>query len=72
MEKYLADGTAPDKFDAKFFPTSYQYDGTVVNVGETEVMKWTTDSEQPSGYYFFNGDTKTELIRARSRADPGG
>jgi len=67
MEKYLADGTAPDKFDAKFFPTSYQYDGTVVNVGETEVMKWTMDSEQPSGYYFFNGDTKTE----HPAADPG-
>jgi len=67
MEKYLADASAPDKFDAKFFPTSYQYDGNVVNVQETEVLKWISDSEQPSGYVFFNGDTKTE----HPAADPG-
>ena len=67
MEKYLADASAPDKFDAKFFPTSYQYDGNVVNVDETEVLKWVSDSEQPSGYVFFNGDTKTE----HPAADPG-
>merc|ERR1719487_2575472 len=67
MEKYLADESAPDKFDAKFFPTSYQYDGNVVNVDETEVLKWISDSEQPTGHVFFNGDTKTE----HPAADPG-
>ena len=51
--------------DSKFY--RYQFDGTVVNVGETELTKWVTDSEQPSGYYFFNGDTKTE----HPAADPG-
>merc|ERR1719197_426193 len=67
MEAYLKDETAPTKFEAKFFPTSYRFDGNVVNVGETELTKWVTDSEQPTGYYFFNGDTKTE----HPAADPG-
>ena len=73
MEKYLKDQTAPNKFDAKFFPTSYQFDGTVVNVGDTEMNKWQDDAEQPANrltgepYYFFNGDTKTE----HPAVDPG-
>ena len=62
MEEYLQDATAPDHFSARYYPTSYKWDGfdSPEAVQDTEQRLWTDASEQPAGYSFFNGDTKTE------------
>lgn len=62
MDAYLTDAKADDQFQVRFYPTSYQWRGwgtrNAVAVKDTEMFKWET--EQPEGYTYFNGDTKTE------------
>jgi hypothetical protein len=62
MDEYLTNPGAADQFSVRFYPTSYQWRGwgtrNAVAVKDTEMFKW--ESEQPSGYTYFNGDTKTE------------
>ena len=62
MDAYMKDADAANTFSGKFFPTSFQWDGfdTPEAVENTEMMLWEKSSEQPNGYTFFNGDTKTE------------
>jgi len=67
---YLKDSAAPNSFESRWFPTSYQWSGfdKPVAVIDTEMMLWEADDEQPDGYTFFNGDSKTE----HPAADPSG
>ncbi len=62
MDAYLKDANASNNFSGKFYPTSFRWDGfdTPEAVKDTEMMLWEKTSEQPTGYTFFNGDTKTE------------
>ena len=72
LDAYLQNGSAPDTFSARYFPTSYRWDGfdTPEAVKDTEVFRWAKDgdtvagaaesNEQPKGYTFFNSDTKVE------------
>ena len=63
MDEYLVDASAPDNFNVKFMPTTYQWGGWDNSVGtnDTELHKWTTeDPGGDSSYIFFNGDSKTE------------
>ena len=62
MDKYLQDKAAPNQFSGRFYPTSYQWKGwdQTPAVKDTEMMLWENEKEQPKGYAFFNGDTKTE------------
>lgn len=70
VDSYLKNADAPDRFQGRFYPTSYQWTGfdNPVAVKNTEMMLWDTQEEQPKGYIFFNGDTKTE----HPAADPSG
>ena len=70
MDDYMKDAGAPDTFEGRFYPTSYQWAGfdKPVAVQDTEMMLWESEDEQPAGYAFFNGDTKTE----HPAADPSG
>jgi len=62
LDAYITNPEAEDEFDVRFYPTSYQWKGwgtrNAVAVKDTEMFKW--ESEQPSGYTYFNGDSKTE------------
>ena len=73
LDEYAVDEDAPENFSVRYTPTSYQWDGfdTPENTNETEVFLWEQDgdtledgtveaNEQPEGYTFFNGDSKTE------------
>ena len=62
LDAYLRDENAPNTFSGKFFPTSYQWKGwdKTVSVGDTEIFLWGDKKEQPKGYTFFVGDSKTE------------
>jgi len=73
MDNYVQDPDAPDSFSARYYPTSYQWDGfdTPENADETEVFLWEQDgdvledgstepNEQPEGFTYFSGDSKTE------------
>ncbi len=73
MDAYAKDADAPDTFSAKYFPTSFRWDGfdTPESAADTEVFLWEQDgdtledgtvegNEQPDGYTYFNGDSKTE------------
>ena len=62
LDAYLKDENAPNTFSGKFFPTSYQWKGwdKTVSVGDTEIFLWGSKKEQPKGYTFFVGDSKTE------------
>lgn len=62
LDQYMTDANAPDTFEARFFPTSYQWKGwdKTVAVKETDIFKWQQANEQPAGYTFFVGDSKTE------------
>ena len=73
LDEYATDEDAPENFSVRYTPTSYQWDGfdTPENANETEVFLWEQDgdtlddgtveaNEQPEGYTFFNGDSKTE------------
>tara|TARA_B100001939_G_scaffold194901_1_gene167637 strand:+ start:2383 stop:4482 length:2100 start_codon:yes stop_codon:yes gene_type:complete len=70
MDEYMKDADAPNRFDGRFYPTSFQWTGfdQPVAVQDTEMMLWEQKDEQPEGYAFFNGDTKTE----HPAADPSG
>lgn len=70
VDEYMKDAAAPNDFDGRFYPTSYQWSGfdKPVAVQDTEMMLWENEDEQPEGYAFFNGDTKTE----HPAADPSG
>ena len=73
LDEYAVDADAPENFSVRYTPTSYQWDGfgTPENANETEVFLWEQDgdtlddgtteaNEQPEGYTYFNGDSKTE------------
>ena len=73
LDEYAVDADAPENFSVRYVPTSYQWDGfdTPENANETEVFLWEQDgdtledgtveaNEQPEGYTYFNGDSKTE------------
>ncbi len=62
MDEYLQNADAPNTFDGRFYPTSYQWSGwdNPVAVKDTEMMLWEQAGEQPEGYTFFNGDSKAE------------
>ena len=70
VDEYMKNADAPKRFKGRFYPTSYQWSGfdNPVAVKETEMMLWEVEAEQPKGYAFFNGDTKTE----HPAADPSG
>ncbi len=62
FDNYLMDQNAPNNFNVRFYPTSYQWEGWTipVSVNQTEVLKWQDPNEQPENYTFFVGDSKTE------------
>ena len=73
LDDYAVDEEASENFSVRYTPTSYQWDGfdTPENADETELFLWEQDgdtledgtvetNEQPEGYTFFNGDSKTE------------
>lgn len=64
MDNYLSDADAPNKFDAKFIATDYQWSGwgteNAVAVKDTEMNLWDDADQQPEGYTYFVGDSKTE------------
>ncbi|MEO1386162.1 MAG: calcium-binding protein [Cyanobacteria bacterium J06634_6] len=73
LDAYATDADAPDDFSVRYIPTSYRWDGfdTPENANETEMFLWEKDgdtladgtveaNEQPDGYTYFNGDSKTE------------
>ncbi|TLP49141.1 calcium-binding protein [Cohaesibacter sp. CAU 1516] len=62
FDAYLTNADAPNRFDAVFAPTSYQWAGwdKGVSVRETEMLKWQDAGEQPEGHTFFVGDSKAE------------
>ncbi|MCP9858792.1 MULTISPECIES: calcium-binding protein [unclassified Cyanobium] len=72
LDAYLQNASAPDQFTARYYPTSYRWDGfdTPEAVKDTEVFLWAKDgdlvggvaelNEQPVGYTYFNSDTKVE------------
>ena len=70
VDEYMKDADAPNRFEGRFYPTSFQWAGfdQPVAVQDTEMMLWEQKDEQPEGYAFFNGDTKTE----HPAADPSG
>lgn len=70
MDDYMKNPNAPDTFEGRFYPTSYQWRGFEypIAVKDTEMMLWEKESEQPKGFTFFNGDTKTE----HPAVDPSG
>lgn len=70
VDDYMKNADAPNRFKGRFYPTSYQWSGfdKPVAVQDTEMMLWENEDEQPEGYAFFNGDTKTE----HPAADPSG
>jgi Ca2+-binding RTX toxin-like protein len=80
LDAYLKNAAAPDDFSVRFYATDYRWDGfaTPEAVKDTEVFRWAQDGDsvagvteankQPSGYTFFNSDTKVE----HPAADPDG
>ncbi|MEB3265953.1 MAG: calcium-binding protein [Cyanobacteriota bacterium] len=78
LDAYLRDAAAPEQFEARYYPTSYRWDGfdSPEAVADTEVFRWAQDgdakaggaeaNEQPLGYTYFNSDTKVE----HSSVDP--
>jgi Ca2+-binding RTX toxin-like protein len=72
LDAYLKNASAPDQFSARYYATDYRWDGfdTPEAVKDTEVLRWAKDgdvvggtaeaNEQPTGYTFFNSDTKVE------------
>ena len=62
LDEYLKNPESVNNFDVRFYPTSYQWKGwnTTPAVKNTEVYLWGNQSEQPKGYTFLVGDSKTE------------
>ena len=74
LDAYLTNKAAPANFDARFYPTTYRWNGfdTPEAVKDTEILLWQKDGDiptggttaeanlQPTGYTYFNSDTKVE------------
>lgn len=73
LDAYVTDADAPENFSVRYIPTSYRWDGfdTPEAAADTEVFLWEQDgdtladgtveaNQQPAGYTYFNGDSKTE------------
>jgi Ca2+-binding RTX toxin-like protein len=72
LDAYLQNAAAPNDFSVRFYATDYRWDGfgSPEAVKDTEVLRWAQDGDivgtateankQPSGYTFFNSDTKVE------------
>jgi hypothetical protein len=62
LDDYLKDPNSINNFNVRFYPTSYQWKGwdKTPAVKNTEVNLWGNQSEQPKGYTFLVGDSKTE------------
>jgi len=73
LDSYLTNASAPTTFSARYYPTSFRWDGfnTPEAVKDTEVFRWAQDGDtsssgvkeansQPIDYTFFNSDTKVE------------
>jgi hypothetical protein len=73
LDAYLKNAAAPDDFSVRYYATDYRWNGfdTPEAVRDTEVFRWAQDGDtsvsgfteankQPSGYTFFNSDTKVE------------
>ena len=62
VDTYLINANATNTFSGRFYPTTYKWAGfdQPKAVKETEMMLWDDSNQQPAGYTFFNGDTKTE------------
>ena len=62
MDAYVTNAKAAEEFEAAFIPTSYRWGGwdRPAAVGKTEMALWQKAEEQPAGYTFFVGDSKTE------------
>jgi Ca2+-binding RTX toxin-like protein len=80
LDAYLQNADAPDNFSVRYYATDYRWDGfgTPEAVKDTEVLRWAQDGDtvsgvteankQPTGYTFFNSDTKVE----HPAVDPNG
>ncbi|MGA0999328.1 MAG: hypothetical protein ACO3RQ_07265, partial [Litorivicinaceae bacterium] len=55
VDDYMKNADAPNRFEGRFYPTSYQWAGfdQPVAVQDTEMMLWEQKDEQPEGYVFF-------------------
>lgn len=62
FDAYMRDAGAADTFDVRFYATDYQWGGfdETMAVKDTEISLWDDADQQPTGYTFFNGDTKVE------------
>jgi Ca2+-binding RTX toxin-like protein len=72
LDDYLKNASAPDQFSARYIATDYRWDGfdSPEAVKDTEALRWAKDGDvvgdtveankQPTGYTFFNSDTKVE------------
>jgi hypothetical protein len=62
VDAYLQNANATNTFSGRFYPTTYKWAGfdQPKAVKETEMMLWDDSNQQPAGYTFFTGDTKTE------------
>jgi hypothetical protein len=72
LDAYLQNAAAPDNFSVRYYATDYRWNGfdTPEAVKDTEVFRWAQDGDtasgvteankQPTGYTFFNSDTKVE------------
>jgi len=72
LDEYLKNSAAPANFSARYYPTTYRWDGfgTPEAVKDTEIFRWAQDGDivlgkkelnsQPADYTFFNSDTKVE------------
>jgi len=72
LDEYLKNSAAPANFSARYYPTTYRWDGfsTPEAVKDTEIFQWAQDGDvilgnkeinsQPVGYTFFNSDSKVE------------
>ena len=72
LDAYLKNAAAPDDFSVRFYATDHRWDGfdTPEAVKDTEIFRWAQDGDivngvaeankQPTGYTFFNSDTKVE------------
>jgi hypothetical protein len=80
LDAYLQNADAPDNFSVRYYATDYRWDGfgSPEAVKDTEVLRWAQDGDtvsgvteankQPTGYTFFNSDTKVE----HPAVDPNG
>jgi hypothetical protein len=62
VDTYLKNANATNTFSGRFYPTTYKWAGfdQPKAVKDTEMALWDDSNQQPAGYTFFTGDTKTE------------